>query len=334
MTFIDALPSLPKHVDIVLLRPYSARIGKERYKRQFRNDFRVRRSYVERALHWLKHHYPDYRDITISQSNLLALSIDGDVSDQVLNIEESEEMKDKDAGQKVGGGEEDERGIDRDIPRLSQETIVPNLDIRQNKTELLADAFNKRKVPSVQAPEIRQTPIDELGRKHRLFAMCFPTLFPYGTADWHQGRMRNVFLADWGEHFLKFHDGRFGAHPRFRFLVFNMLMRNKAREASGFWLKKRPDLLGLSLDELKELLREESTLLKSIVRSGTTLTGTRPYWRQKENALLATARYFGTMGAVFCTWSCADHQWDDLYRHLPRYEQWRDGTDEDRRKIA
>jgi hypothetical protein len=66
------------------------------------------------------------------------------------------------------------------------------------------------------------------------------------------------------------------------------------------------------------LLGEESTVLKSIVRSGATLTGTRPYWRQKENALKATARYFGTMGAVFCTWSCADHQWDDLHRHLPR----------------
>jgi hypothetical protein len=29
-------------------------MGEERYKRQFRNDFRVRRSYVERALYWLK----------------------------------------------------------------------------------------------------------------------------------------------------------------------------------------------------------------------------------------------------------------------------------------
>jgi hypothetical protein len=65
--------------------------------------------------------------------------------------------------------------------------------------------------------------------------------------------------------------------PRFRFLVFNMLMRHKAREASGFWVKKRHDLLGLSLDELKELLGEQSTVLKSIVRSGATLTGTRPY---------------------------------------------------------
>jgi hypothetical protein len=84
-------------------------------------------------------------------------------------------------------------------------------------------------------------------------------------------------------------------------------MRKKAREASGFWVKKRPNLLGLSLDELKELLGEESTLLKSIVRSGATLTRTRPYWRQKENALKATAYYFGTTGAVFCTWSCADY---------------------------
>jgi hypothetical protein len=284
VTFIDALPSLPKHVDIVLLRPHGARMGEERYKRQFRNDFRIRRSYMERALHWLKRHHPDYRDITISQPNLLSLPIDGDVSDQVLNIEESEDMKGGEPGQRGDSRafrEEDERGIDRmdgDNPRPSQETMVPNLDIRQTETELLEEALNKRrKLPTAQAPEIRQTPIDELGRRHRLFAMCFPTLFPYGNADWHQGRMRNVSLADWGEHFLKFHDGRFGAHPRFRFLVFNMLMRGKAREASGFWVKKRSDLLGLSLDELKELLGKESTLLKSIVRSGATLTGTRPY---------------------------------------------------------
>jgi hypothetical protein len=44
------------------------------------------------------------------------------VSDQVLNIEESEEMKDKEPGQKGDGracGEEDERVIDGDIPRPS-----------------------------------------------------------------------------------------------------------------------------------------------------------------------------------------------------------------------
>ncbi|KID81516.1 ATP-dependent DNA helicase PIF1 [Metarhizium guizhouense ARSEF 977] len=261
VTFIDVLPSRAQHVDVVLLRPHGARMGEERYKRQFKNEFRVRRGYVEKALHWLKRHHPDYRDITISQPNLSTLPIDGDVSDQVLNIKESEETEDKEPGRQGDSracGEEDERG--GDIPGPSQETVVPNLDIRQTEAELLEEAFNKRrKLGIAQAPEIRQTPIDELGRRHRLFAMCFPTLFPYSIADWHQDRMRNVSLADSAEHFLKFQDGRFGAHPRFRFLVFNMLMRKKAQE-----VKKRPDLLGLSVDELKELLGEESTLLKSI----------------------------------------------------------------------
>ncbi|KIM98215.1 hypothetical protein OIDMADRAFT_31044 [Oidiodendron maius Zn] len=86
-----------------MLRPHGAQMGEERYKRQFRNDFRVRQSYVERALHWLKRHHPDYRNITISQPNLLALPIDRDVSDQVLNVEEFEEMKDKEPGQKGDG---------------------------------------------------------------------------------------------------------------------------------------------------------------------------------------------------------------------------------------
>ncbi|KID78675.1 ATP-dependent DNA helicase PIF1 [Metarhizium guizhouense ARSEF 977] len=185
VTFIDALPSRPQHVDIVLLRPHGARMGEDRYKRQFKNDFRVRRGYVEKALRWLKRHHPDYRDITISQPNLLALPVDGDVSDHVLNIEESEEIKDNEPGRQGHSracGEEDERGIDGDIPGPSQETVVPNLDIRQTEAELVEEAFNRRRKPPIaQAPEIRQTPIDELGRKHRLFAMCFPTLFPYGT---------------------------------------------------------------------------------------------------------------------------------------------------------
>ena len=69
----------------------------------------------------------------------------------MLNIEESEEMKEKEQGQKGDGracGEEDERGINGDDPRLSQETIVPNLDIRQTETKLLEEAFKRRKLPT------------------------------------------------------------------------------------------------------------------------------------------------------------------------------------------
>jgi hypothetical protein len=60
----------------------------------------------------------------------------------VLNIEESEEMKDGGPGQRGDSracGEGDEWGIDRDNPGPSQETMVPNLDIRQTEMELLEE---------------------------------------------------------------------------------------------------------------------------------------------------------------------------------------------------
>lgn len=146
--------------------------------------------------------------------------------------------------------------------------------------------------------------------------------------------MRGTTLADWAEHMLKFHDGRFGMHSRFRFLVFNIIMRQRGRDRTGFFVKQHPELNILDIDDLKEKLAEDPALLRNIVRSGAPLTGTRPYWRQKGNNLGATVRHFAHTGAIFCTWSCADHQWADLHRHLPRYDEWKSGTEDERRKIA
>jgi hypothetical protein len=40
------------------------------------------------------------------------------------------------------------------------------------------------------------------------------------------------------------------------------------------------------------------------------------------------------LSLVFITYSCADHQWDDLQRHMPGYDTWMNGTDQERRKLA
>lgn len=47
----------------------------------------------------------------------------------------------------------------------------------------------------------------------------FPSLFPSGDADFYAPRRRSVKLADWTEHMLRYHDGRFGRNPRFCFLL-------------------------------------------------------------------------------------------------------------------
>jgi len=67
---------------------------------------------------------------------------------------------------------------------------------------------------------MRQTP---LSKRSASFIMrgAFPTLFPYGKADFDMPRSRTVTLAAYAKHMLKYQDGRFGRHPLFRYYMFN-----------------------------------------------------------------------------------------------------------------
>jgi hypothetical protein len=115
-----------------------------------------------------------------------------------------------------------------------------------------------------------------------------------------------------------FHDGRFGRHPRWRFFVFNLLMRRRASGSARFYVSKSSGLKDLTRDELAEALLADDALLSQIVRQGSDLTGTRPFWRNKSNSLQAQARFLspGT-SPVFLVFSAADMQWQDLHRHFP-----------------
>src|SRR5271170_5837397 len=112
--------------------------------------------------------------------------------------------------------------------------------------------------------------------------MAFPTLYPTGLADFNAPRLRNVALNDYAQHLICFLDGRFGRHPRWRFLVFNMLMRRKvgspahnlfnmlmqrkANSSARFYISKASGLKDLSRNELTEALLTDESLLPQIVR--------------------------------------------------------------------
>ena len=53
----------------------------------------------------------------------------------------------------------------------------------------------------------------------------FPTLFPYGKADFNMLQSRTVTLAAYAKHMLKYQDGRFGRYPLFRYYVFNRIIK-------------------------------------------------------------------------------------------------------------
>lgn len=79
----DTLPLLPKDLDIVLIRPSNAS-GNPFLDRQFRRDYRVRKSAVQAWLLFLRDQHPGYRGITIDQRSLAQLPDDGDVMDEIV----------------------------------------------------------------------------------------------------------------------------------------------------------------------------------------------------------------------------------------------------------
>jgi ATP-dependent DNA helicase PIF1 len=161
----------------------------------------------------------------------------------------------------------------------------------------------------IPASAICQTPIDEISGRDRIFAMAFPTLYPTGQADYNTPRLRNVSLQDYAGHLLCWHDGRFGRHPRWRFLIFNMILRERAKTAARFHVSKESGLQDLTREELVEALDTDPNLLPRIVHQGACLAGTRPYWRNPLMGLEAMARFLSPAASpVFVTFSCADMQ--------------------------
>ena len=117
---------------------------------------------------------------------------------------------------------------------------------------------------------------------------AFPTLFPYGKADFDMPRSRTVTLAAYAKHMLKYQDGRFGRHPLFRYYMFNRIIREQALNATRF-LYGQLDKNGLSLDKLGNLINSsrDNQVLNKIVWYIQKLKGIRPYWKQKRNKLIA-----------------------------------------------
>jgi hypothetical protein len=343
--FQSELPSIPAELDIVLLHPSKPSIRSNprlEVRQQFQRDFRIRRAVVLQWLQYLRANSSAYRGIAISSSNLDALPEDDDVDEEITNIEEDEHP---DAAAESAPVNMD--GDDPGEPYPSSHPVlsfVPNTEVQSAQSQLLIQELSQRILerrkgnrpdrPHIGAPHINTTPLDEIGRTHNLFAMAFPSLFPDGNADWHDGRVREVGLKDWIQHMLKYKDGRFAQHPRFRFFAHDLLMRSQARKTSSFYISRNSELKSLSLEELKERLEESPVLLDSVVRVGKNLTGTRPYWNSKRVELIAYARNLTNMGASFLTFSCADHQWDDLQRHLPRFDEWQNGDERQRSNIA
>ena len=219
------LPLLPKDLEIVLLKPADT-ANNPGLSRQFKKDYKVRRTAVTIWLEYLSQHHPGYSDIEIDRAALSQLPENDSIEDQlaVHHMPALDEVIDSEVEL-----DEEEREV----------AAVPDLLAEHSEIEQLQHAVGA--VPHLTQPGFRSTPLQEFNRSQPLLSLAFPTLFPHGEAEFVNARVRRVDYSMYIEHLMKFHDSRFARHPRFRYVVFNTLMRQQVSKKSTYFATKMQD---------------------------------------------------------------------------------------------
>jgi hypothetical protein len=188
---------------------------------------------------------------------------------------------------------DDDSDEEEDIPPESAAVpdLVPDLGefeaLRQQIQQRTRDAF-------LSMGSIRRTPIHEFNRQEALLSLAFPSLYPTGAAEFVAPRMREVSFASYAKLMMCYQDGRFARHPRFRYAVFNTLLRKQSTEKAGFFVKRHSDGEDMTADDIQAAFDGEDggqQLVDSVVRWSASVRGTRAYWNaegKKLEALVCT----------------------------------------------
>ena len=193
------LLSLLEELNILILRPLDNATDDSRYRRQFFQDFRVRRAYILTWLQFLKAYHPDYRYINISTDRLEALPINGDVSALIVTVIENTSTDDPVLVSTAP--------TKHDLPPLNSSSMVLNTNSDSTEQDQIFKEFTGRKRPIpafLLALSIRITLINKASSTERIFAIAFPTLYPTSQADFNAPRQHTVTLKAYIQHLLCF----------------------------------------------------------------------------------------------------------------------------------
>jgi ATP-dependent DNA helicase PIF1 len=314
--FHNKVPLLPEECDIIIMRRTGVEAGTNETIYQ---DFRVRRHVIQQWLEYLTQHHPTFqsRQVTVDYTRLNQLPVNGSVHNRLRTME-NEQMED--AFLNTGPPEASHDGDAPQQEPLFSAGFVPNLQDRQTEEDHLRQAALQSDDPIILTmPPMRGTPISEYAG-HQIAIDAFPSLFPTGMADIAAQRDESVEMKDWALHLMRFKDGRFARHPRFRYWVLNTMMRKTAQKASNWYLHTHKEDRDLTVEEIREMIEagDAASLAQRVSHAGIKLAGSKPFWQSAQKDLIAQIRApdIGTPH-VFFTCSSADVQWPDMHRHMP-----------------
>ena len=71
-----------------------------------------------------------------------------------------------------------------------------------------------------------------------MFTISFPHLFSFNKANFYFIYVRSITLKEYTRHLITYQNNRFTRDPIFRFVLFNILMRQKVDTTSRFLVNR------------------------------------------------------------------------------------------------
>lgn len=324
------VPILPENLDILIVRP------KPRNNEPIDNSlathpsFHVNRKRMLDTLRVLEKSHPSYINQNIIDYEAINnLPEDGSIFDRLWSVEESTIQRvGSDQGPQAAAGEE---GEDGNNVNMVSEGFVPDVTGSRNEIDEIRSQLDMMD-DTLTMPSMRGTPINEHDTNIQYFIDAFPTLYPTGEADLRARRCHAVTTEDYFRHLLRWDDGRFARHPRFRYFALNTIMRWQSKRLARVYAKRNKNDARFTVGDLRELMGGDlEKIAARISRGGVNLRGTRPYWLARRRELIAMIKDCGCPH-LFFTFSAADVQWPDLHRHMP-HPVSSDATEQERAKI-
>ncbi|KAL2491551.1 Uncharacterized protein Adt_27179 [Abeliophyllum distichum] len=249
----DVLPFKPADLSAILI---VNRTGAHAIK-----QFRVRREYVRQALVWLKQNHLYYRDITIDEISLETLPEDG-IPEDIPHVHEDNAHLNE--NQSIDVVEDDIEGP----PEIVNQNVHIDdfhaagtifIGPQPNQQACIQRALHVADVDhTIAHMHLSNEVIDEFSTPGYI-SMVFPTLFPYGNADFRQARPRKLNPSEYFQYLMKYLDGRFAKDSRFRYFAWNSISRWRALSLGDVYVKKNPADAELSIQDIQNMVASGDT---------------------------------------------------------------------------
>ena len=235
---------------------------------------RVRRQQVLEALVNLKRNNKYYENIEIDSEALEALPEDGELEDLHVIRKGNDDASFEDISPVGAIADEAKEQKETNEVHFSHSVVLSaalNLTERQKLDKFIDSLGNKSADKQAEEkgdsckencdqqdhmswPTYGSNPISEFTTEG-YFTQAFPALFPMGAGDFRSPRLRSVTLGEYLKHIMRYIDGRFARHPRFRYFALNTMMRWRALETAQGFVKQNPSDAAITVEELREMTK-------------------------------------------------------------------------------